>query len=142
MTSNEQVMLITVLTSFISLFWQLDKFLPTTSRYNSQTFLCYSIIITPSPLRNFASQHIYFQAGSLKHILAPPLQEQHTKHAASSNSVSHLPISNLLSTSAARNPHTGPFSFCMTEQNQSEMSCLLHLQIHTTNTMQHNTLPC
>lgn len=95
-----------------------------------------------SPLGSFAFLHIYFHAGSLKHELQPPLQ-QHTKCAASSNSGNRLLVNHLLSTAAARYPHIGPFSFCMTWQIQSETSSRLHSQMHTTNALQHvSTLLC
>lgn len=110
------------------------------SLYQTQTVLKKTPNL--SPLGSSAFPHAYFQAGSLKHGLQPPLQ-QHTKHAASSNSGHHLLINHLLSTSAARNPHIGPFSLCMTSQMQSERSSLLHSHTHTTNAMQHvNTLLC
>jgi len=62
-----------------------------------------------SPLGSFAFLRKYFQAGSLKHGLQPPLQ-QHTKHAASCNSGNQPLVNHLLSTSVARNLHIGPFS--------------------------------
>lgn len=94
------------------------------------------------PLGSFAFLHIYFQTGSLKRELQPSLQ-QHTNHAASSNSGNHLLVNHLLSTSVARNPHIGPFSFCVTWEILSEISSLSHLQMHTTNATQHvKTLLC